>query len=373
MVTINLKKYAHPIAIPCKISEHAPPPTTDRYEPCRSYVENDFKFQTATLLHAIAIKAAPSNLKLSRQEFICRALDVADCLDVDGEIIRMKHRPEGDFQTQLSHRFGVGLMCIIASSGWHIRWADLRPIPGPGKRFDYRASCMNGLSAIFEAKGTTSSKTQQTQITNGLAKKLDIHRRSVGADIELIIASRIGDIHENSCVVFADPPMDFDDRAFSAKMDPLFRVHHAARVLRIAGYIKLSNKIIRQAKEIERDLFPKYFSQKTDRFQFEKIAAISIDGPPQKLLSRESKGTRIERIDDHSYMGFPAVSCLIGGVLCKVNFGVSDELLEYANAGNITRIANFSEGDIGISTAGYESGTLISKLPDGSAMVISAE
>ena len=62
------------------------------------------------------------------------------------------------------------MMCLIAERYFGIPWDQLGPLPGQGKRFDYRG-ITGQLQCIFEAKGTSHSANQNAQINSGLDKK----------------------------------------------------------------------------------------------------------------------------------------------------------------------------------------------------------
>lgn len=364
---LPLTSYTH---LPCKICEFAKVPDRPIYKPCNDFSSSGFSFRIATLLHAIALKSASPSTRLRRNDLIQRALGVADCLDYSGSILRIRDLPPQDFRSQLSHQFGVGVTCLTACLGWNARWPSLVPIPGKGKRFDFRATLPDGKTAILEAKGTTSAGTQTKQIKSAIVKK-NHHRSNETADLELIISTRIGHKENNSCVIFADPPMDFDERAFHPDMELAFDLRHASRILQLSGLDAAARRTLSKSKQIERDLFPDKFKQSSQFLDY-AIAAISIYGREQPLLE-PPPGTARSVVEGKTYYTSETASISIGGASFGVRFGIlADQYTNIAYYGGsqspFAHQAGAMEPEVIV-----KDGLAASIMSDGSVMIIESD
>jgi hypothetical protein len=129
---------------------------------------------------------------------------------------------------------GVGVVCLIASDHLGFPWDQLGPIPGRGKRFDYRARSRD-RSGILEAKGTQYRNNQESQIKDGLAKKAAHHAAGERYDFELIVSTHVGGRHNQPRILLADPPSDDLEWEFSPQGDNFYRLRHYVRALQFAG------------------------------------------------------------------------------------------------------------------------------------------
>lgn len=238
------------IAIPCALHRKHPPPAHPAYEPARALAKNGLAFSGIQLLHAIGVKY--SGMAGTPEEIAVKRLYLADHIDFTGVQPRLARKPRGDFPSSLSHEIGVGFCCLAASAGWGVPWDQLMPIPGRGKRFDFRGKS-GEYRGIWEAKGSTVYETQLSQVRQSRDQKAEHRARGDRADIELIVATRVGEGTENSCIMFADPPFDFDHRAFDPNYEHILRLRHFAKALLFAGAQNSAVQLHRMANQLDRE------------------------------------------------------------------------------------------------------------------------
>lgn len=234
------------IRLPVGKDPRGPIPQTPPYAPLNQIGRTGFSFKFINLLHAIGCKTAslPSS---QRAECISSAYLFNHLLRLDpAGNLYTRDLPDSDLQTPRSQELGIGMLCLFARHYWKIPWDALEPIPGQGKRFDYRGQT-KGLRAIFEAKGTRHRKNQPQQIQHGLDKKKAHHKRGERYDIELIVGTHIGGHRDRSCLLLADPEFPEDEFSFGPDAKYFFRLRHYARVLHYAGAPNLGYELRQEA------------------------------------------------------------------------------------------------------------------------------
>ena len=234
------------IKLPVSQDDKGPIPQTLPYAPIHQIGRTGFSFKFIKLLHAIGCKTAslPSS---DRTECVRSAYLFTKLLRLaNQDNIYLKDLHDSDLQTPRSQELGIGMLCLFAREYWKIPWDALEPIPGKGRRFDYRGKA-KGLKAIFEAKGTRHRKNQSKQIADGLSKKKAHHKRGEKYDVELIISTHIGGIRDRSRLLLADPEFPDDGFSFGPKADDFFRLRHYARVLHFAGAPSLGYQLRQEA------------------------------------------------------------------------------------------------------------------------------
>lgn len=236
-----------------KVQAHssAAPATTPPFAPIHGFVSTGFPLTYAELMHAVGCKIA--NLPMSEKEE-CRksAYYLAHLLCLGGAEIRFKSHPDSDMVTSISQTVGAGMVCLLAHKGWQIPFDRMEPIPGRGKRFDYRAR--TDLYAFrFEAKGTRHSGNQAKQVTNGLKKKAVERASGVVVDVHLVVGTLISQRASlASTMLVADPSKEIDPWVYSPEGDEYFRLRHHARVCNYAGLPGLGVKLKRMADELHK-------------------------------------------------------------------------------------------------------------------------
>ncbi len=175
-------------------------------------------------------------------------LTIIRILDLDAPHIRLKDGINSDLITPRSMELGIGVTCLIANKCFNVPWDQLGALPGPGKRFDYRAQ-RTGFDGIFESKGTSHLTNQSTQIRDGIAKKEAHHARRDRFDAEVIISTFIGKGEQTPRIIIGDP--DFDDlaRLYDQTDSRFFRLRHYTRVLQFLGLPKSAYELNRYALE----------------------------------------------------------------------------------------------------------------------------
>lgn len=239
------------IKLPVSKDERGPIPQTPAYAPIQQITRTGFSFKFIKLLHAIGCKTAslPSS---DRTECVRSAYLFTKLLRLtDQGNIYLKELHDPDLQTPRSQELGIGMLCLFAREHWKIPWDALEPIPGQGKRFDYRGQTKS-LKAIFEAKGTRHRKNQQKQIADGLSKKQAHRKRGEKHDIELIISTHIGGHRDRSRLLLADPEFPDDGFSFGPKSDDFFKLRHYARVFHFIGAPSLGFQLRQEADLIYR-------------------------------------------------------------------------------------------------------------------------
>lgn len=244
-------------SLPVSLHAAAPPSSQNKvYAPVHDLVRTTFSFTLRELLHATGCKLA-SVPQREQDEAVRSAYLYLKILDHTRNDLGFARHIESDLLTNRSMELGIGLACLLVWKCWRIPWDQLAPIPGPGKRCDYRGVTASGLKAVFEAKGATRRSTQQRQIRHGLEKKAAHHARRQRFDIELVISLLIQKLSIGSAVVVADPPFDVPEDTFAPWSEKHFRLRHWAKLLAFAGATTLARDYRRIARNlVEPQLFP---------------------------------------------------------------------------------------------------------------------
>ena len=208
-------------------------------------------FAPRTLLHAIGTKAI--SISVGRIEAVRVAHRYVHILALESGRLRFRDSKDSDNRTNESREVGIGVTCLLASRVWHFPWDQLEPIRGPGKRFDYRAE-VNGLTGIFEAKGSTYLSVQRDQVLSGLAKKAAHHKRNGPVDVELIVATRVGVGPSHPEIVIADPPFEVPEETFGPRGEKVYRYRHWTRVMRYIGAPRLAQAFYEDSSRIARGM-----------------------------------------------------------------------------------------------------------------------
>lgn len=212
---------------------HPLPNNTPAYEKISGIEQTGFSFTPRDLLHAIGCKTAalPSSKK---DECIKSAWLYVNILDLQGDHLSFHGDYGADLQTPRSQEIGIGFTCLIGERYFGIPWDQLGPLPGTGKRFDYRGS-RDGLDGIFEAKGTSHQSNQITQIKSGIEKKEAHHERNEHFDVELIVSAFIGRNNDSPRIVLADPDKSSLSNLYRRGDVRYYRLKHYCRVLQFIG------------------------------------------------------------------------------------------------------------------------------------------
>lgn len=245
--------------VPMEIYEDAPIPQNNGfYSELLRATNEGFSFTARELLHAIGCKTA--TLPMNDMDSCLKSAHLyLHILDFNAETICFKPNIESDLQTNRSNEIGIGMTCLIANRFFNVNWDQLESIPsGRGKRFDYRAPIENGGKAIFESKGTKYFHKQNSQISNGIEKKEQLHSRGEHFDVELIISTHIGIRGDEPRILIADPKFEKNDLAFSPESNRLYQYRHYARVLQYIGATNISRQYYLTSQKISN-----YISQKT--------------------------------------------------------------------------------------------------------------
>jgi hypothetical protein len=125
-----------------EVDDTGPIPVTPVFNTLQNAVTTGFSFRPIDLLHAIGSKTAalPSSM---RDECIQSAAVFIYILEFDGTTLAFRSDLDSDLQTPRSQEIGIGMMCLIAGTCFSVPWDQLESIPGPGRRFDYRAVANN--------------------------------------------------------------------------------------------------------------------------------------------------------------------------------------------------------------------------------------
>lgn len=217
------------------------PPNNHAYDSIRNLQLTDFSFTPRELIHAIGCKTAAIPAS-SKDECLKYALLYTHILDLESDHLSIRGAYGSDLQAARSQEVGIGFMCLIAERHFNIPWDQLGPLPGRGKRFDYRGN--NGvLDCIFESKGTSHIGNQSAQINSGLEKKDAHHSRGEHFDVELIISSFIGRNGGMPRIVIADPDKHSFKELYEKGDDRYYRLKHYCRVLQFIGLPRSAFKL----------------------------------------------------------------------------------------------------------------------------------
>jgi len=260
-----------------RISPDGPLPQNQlAYEPIVSLIQNGFSFTTRQLLHAIGCKTAALPVSANDECFKSAWL-YTNILDIEGPYLSFRGTYGSDLQIARSQEIGIGMMCLIAEKCLGIPWDQLGPLPGQGKRFDYRG-VSNQWECIFESKGTSHRENQSSQIKNGLEKKDAHHMRGEHFDIELIISFYIGHNGNEPRVLLADPDKSSFKELYNRGDDRYFRLKHYCRVLQYVGLPKSAYYLNRYAMDYlykRRSIYKTIIAEKEERGY---LKSINING-----------------------------------------------------------------------------------------------
>jgi hypothetical protein len=266
-----------PHLVQVHISPDGPLPQNKQvYNSLTTLPQQGFSFTPRELLHAIGCKTAA--LPTSDQdECLKSAWLYTNILDLEGPYLLFRGAYGSDLQISRSQEIGIGMLCLIAERHSGIPWDQLGPLPGQGKRFDYRGSTPR-LRCIFESKGTSHRSNQRTQILSGLDKKTAHHARGEHFDVELIISFCIEHNDGPPRIVLADPDKSSFEELYARGDDRYFRLKHYCRVLQYVGLPRSSYYLNRYAREYlhtRRSVYRTILDEKADRGHLESV---TIDG-----------------------------------------------------------------------------------------------
>ena len=259
--------------IPVVISPDGPLPAENHaYDSIRNLPQTGFTFTPRELLHAIGCKTAalPSS---ATDECIKAAWLYTHILDLESDSLAFQGTYGSDLQTPRSQEIGIGMMCLLSEKYLNIPWDQLGPLPGVGKRFDYRGA-NGGYEAILECKGTSDRGKQLPQIANGLDKKSAHHDRGEHFDIELIVSSYIGHGGEQPRIFLADPDKSSLRELYERGDKRFYRLRHYCRVLQFVGLPDSAyhlNKYARQYLDSKKSIYKRILSEKEERGFLEPI------------------------------------------------------------------------------------------------------
>jgi hypothetical protein len=229
------------ISIPLGVDRRGLLPNDANHAKLKGCVTTGFAFKPIDLLHAIGSKTAalPSS---QYADSIISAARLLFLMEFDGVTLWFKEGIDSDLQTPRSQEIGIGMMCLIALDCFDVLWDQLEVIPGPGRRFDYRAANA-ALQCIFESKGTKYRGNQSSQITDGLDKKETHRLNGETYDVALVISSHVGGPGEEPRILVADPELPDWRAAFDPDRELMYRSRHYARALQFAGFAAESREL----------------------------------------------------------------------------------------------------------------------------------
>lgn len=248
------------------------PQDNEAYDSLATLPQRGFSFTPRELIHAIGCKTAalPTSAK---DECIKSAWLYSHILDLESPHLSFRGAYGSDLQTPRSQEVGIGMLCLIAERHFGIPWDQLGPLPGQGKRFDYRGTTPQ-LQCIFESKGTSHIRNQTSQIRSGLDKKAAHHTRGENFDVELIISSFIGHNNDPPCIVLADPDKSSFKDLYARGDNRYYRLKHYCRVLQYIGLPRSSyflNLYAREYLDQRRSVNRTIFDEKAERGYLESI------------------------------------------------------------------------------------------------------
>jgi hypothetical protein len=236
------------------------------YAPLLALPQQGFSFTPRDLLHAIGCKTAALPMS-ARDECLKSAWLYTNIFDLEGPHLSFQGAYGSDLQIARSQEVGIGMTCLIAERYFGIPWDQLGPLPGRGKRFDYRGT--NGsLQCIFESKGTSHRSNQDPQIASGLEKKTAHHSRGEHFDIELIISSCISHNGDPPRILLADPDRSSIKHLYERGDNRYFRLRHYCRVLQYVGLPRSAfhlNRYSREYLENRRSIYRTIMDEKQER------------------------------------------------------------------------------------------------------------
>lgn len=242
------------------------------YNALRPLAQTGFSLTARELLHAIGCKTAALPVG-NNDECLKAAWLYTQVLDLDGPHLSFRGNYGSDLQIPRSMEIGIGMMCLIAERYLGIPWDQLGPLPGRGKRFDYRGTA-GTLDCIFESKGTSNQASQTTQIKSGLGKKIAHHQRGEHFDVELVVSTFIGRDGSPPAILLADPDKSSFRELFERGDYRYFRLKHYCRVLQFIGLPRSALHLNRYAQEYlenRRSVYQTIFDEKQERGYLESV------------------------------------------------------------------------------------------------------
>lgn len=286
--------------LPVEISSDAPLPAGNKhYQPLRELARTGLRFTLRELLHAVGCKTAA--LPMSSEDQCLRvAYILLVALDLREPHLCFRADVESDFQAPRSQEVGVGVTCLIASKHLGVPWDQLGPIPGRGKRFDYRAKT-SALSCILEAKGTKYRDYQRAQIQHGIEKK-ELHRAAGESyDVELIVSTHVGGRSDRPRVLLADPLEENYEWAFSEQGDKFFRLRHYSRVMQFIGATEIARLLYLDSNDLRFLGLTRGQREQLNRILSGEIQTFEIPpGTDRIAVRRTEDGARASVFEDGS-------------------------------------------------------------------------
>jgi hypothetical protein len=118
-------------------------------------------------------------------------------------------------------------------------------------RCDFRGE-VGPLTAILEAKGSTSVGTQNSQLDHSAKKKAAHRARGENHDIELTVATRIAVPGSTPDIVLADPPFEVPEETFGPRGRKVYRYRHWCRIMRFVGMPELAHSFYLTSNKVAR-------------------------------------------------------------------------------------------------------------------------
>lgn len=270
----NLLDREHTIRV--EISPENPLPHNDAYAGLLPLAQTGFTFTPRQLLHAIGCKTAALPAS-ANDECIKAALLYTHILDLEGNHLSFQGDFGSDLQTARSQEIGIGFTCLLAQQYFGIPWDQLGPIPGQGKRFDYRGVA-NGRDCIFEAKGTSYLNNQASQIEHGVDKKNVIHQGGEHFDVELVISTYIGRQNGAPRIILADPDKSSLKKLADRGDERYYRLKHYCRVLQYIGLPRSAYQLNRFTQKYLNDRNALYQIIMEEKSRTEFLTPVTVGG-----------------------------------------------------------------------------------------------
>lgn len=246
------------------------------YDAVRDLLKTGFSFTPRELIHAIGCKTAALPIS-ARDECLKTAWLYTHILDLEGPYLAFQGDYGPDLQIARSQEIGIGMLCLVAERCFGIPWDQLGPLPGQGRRFDYRGTAAQ-LCCIFEAKGTSNRAYQTSQIESGLGKKAAHHTRGDSFDVELIVSLCIEGNGHPPRIMVADPDKSSFKDLYKRGDNRYFRLKHYCRVLQYIGLPRSAyylNRFAREYLDSQMSVYKTIFSEKDERGY---LNSITIEG-----------------------------------------------------------------------------------------------
>lgn len=222
----------------------APLPNTPIYAPAIRLTTDKFYFTLRELIHTIAVMTTPLGVPIRKKD-ITPSHYLAVGFDHRRTDLGFRKFRGSDVLGMKSQSTGIGIACLMCRQLWKFPLKGMEPLAIRGKRFDYRAKKGN-LTALFEAKGATSTSVQTRQVKDGIAKKKIQHRNGVRADIELVVSTCVTrSISTPSSVTLADPTEFVPEWTFDEDGDLFYETRHWIRVLNFIGARRSAERLTR--------------------------------------------------------------------------------------------------------------------------------